>query len=442
MRKKLKPVPKTNPIDIASENLYFDGKYFWHRHATQRWEYLSVDSAGRLLRVTYRLSGRRPKNLASQIDLVLRKVENDHRIAAGAPFVHDARDLITYRGEVYLNTSTVKPISPADSGDPAKFPWLHNYFNKIWAEPTEKQRNHYLAWFQHFYGSALNGRMLAGQHVVDAGPTGQGKTCTSRRIVGDALGGYASAANFLKGQTVFNHECARFAVWTMDDEDGTFTWEQRMTFSNSLKSSAANQEVRCEPKFMNAFTIPWFGRVYLTCNVDVRSLHILPDMRGGIADKIMLFRRGDWKPEFLDRDANEQRIKDELPYFLRWLLEWKPPAYVLSNEPRFKINPYHHPSLVGAARASASETRLQEMLHEWRENRASIEPNCTLTEKWFTVTALRAELSQEPSFRDALREFSRDRMREALEELGTEHVIRTRIHNNTQQYLMNLRRPA
>lgn len=409
--------------------LYFDGKFFWSKHPRSRWEPLNTDSASRLLRVKYGLSGKRPDNKASEIDCALREAEEDYRVSAGAPFVHDSRDVIEYRGETYLNISTTKCIEPAETGDPKDFPWLDEFFTKRWAEPAAEQRDYFLAWFQRFYGSALQGRLLPGQHVLEAGERNTGKTLLSRKIIGAALGGSAGAGDFLKGATKFNSEAARFALWTMDDEDGTFTWEQRMSFSNSLKASAANQEVRCEPKFMNSYTVPWYGRVYLTCNLDARSLNIIPDMSGGISDKILLFRGGEWLPEFLEREANEARINKELPHFLRWLLDWRTPDYVKATRARYGINSYHHPSLMQASKAGSSLTRLAEMLAEWRKNRPG-EP------RWFTATGLRKELSDDAGIRDGLREFSRDRMREALEEAGKELVLERRTHGGNREFLI------
>lgn len=419
---------KPPPVRDVSE-LHFDGKFFWHKHPRARWEPLNTDSASRLLRVQYGLSGKRPDNKASEIDIALREAEQDYRVAAGAPFVHDARDLIEYRGETYLNISTTACVQPATTGDPADFPWLKEFFDKRWAEPAETQRDYFFAWLKRFYGSALSGKLLPGQHVLEAGERNTGKTLMSRKIIGAALGGSAGAGDFLKGATKFNSEAARFALWTMDDEDGTFTWEQRMSFSNSLKASAANQEVRCEPKFMNSYTVPWYGRVYLTCNLDARSLNILPDMSGGISDKILLFRGGDWLPTFLEREENEARIARELPHFLRWLLEWQVPDELKAERARFGIKSYHHPSLLRASKASSSETRLGEMLSEWRNAKPG-EP------RWFTATGLRKELSEDPSIRDGLREFSRDRMREALEEAGKDLVLERRDRYGNREFLI------
>lgn len=422
-----KEEPQKEVRDVPE--LYFDGKFFWHKHPRSRWEPLSTESASRLLRVRYHLSGKRPDNRASEIDIALREAEQDYRVSAGAPFVHDSRDLIEYRGETYLNTSITKCVEPAETGNPDNFPWLNEFFLKRWAEPAGAQRDYFLAWLQRFYGSALHGKLLPGQHVLEAGERNSGKTLMSRKIIGAAVGGSAGAGDFLKGSTKFNSEAARFALWTMDDEDGTFTWEQRMSFGNSLKASAANQEVRCEPKFMNAYTVPWFGRVFLTCNTDARSLNILPDMSGGISDKLMLFRGGEWLPEFLEREANEARITKELPHFLRWLLDWRAPDYVKASRARFGINAYHHPSLMTASKSSSSETRLSEMLHEWRKNKPG-------ESRWFTATGLRKELSEDLSLRDGLREFSRDRMREALEEAGEDIVLKRRVHNSNREFLI------
>ncbi len=416
-------------IPLVLPNMFFDGTRFWHRHDETKWEWLNMDSATRLLRVKYGLVNLRPNSGASIIDTTLREVEDKHRIAAAAPFVHNKEEVIKYRGEKYLNVSTVECVKPAETGDPSKWPWLYEFYQKRWAEPADVQRDHFFAWFQRYYSSALAGTMLPGQNVIIAGPPDQGKTLESRKILGAAMGGTASAASFLKGRTTFNAECARFAFWTMDDEDGAFSWDDRVTFSNNLKAAAANQEVRCEPKFLNAFTIPWFGRVWLTCNFDVRSMKVLPDLRGSIKDKLMMFMCSELRPEFLERAANEARIERELPFFLRYILDWKPPSYVISDRQRYGVNSYAHQDIVDEAHASSSEVRLAEIL-----NKVSAE----LDEgKWFTVTGLRAHINTAREYATELKEFSRDRLREGLcsPDAGR-YVKATRKHGGVTEFFI------
>src|SRR5436190_18438572 len=123
------------PPNVYEDKLFFDGRQFWHPHPVSVWESLSTDGASRLLRVAYNLSGKRPDNRASEIDKALRYAEQNNRIVAGAPFVHDSRKIIEWHGGKYLNTSVVKCVQPAETGDPKHWPWLSEVYENIWAEP-------------------------------------------------------------------------------------------------------------------------------------------------------------------------------------------------------------------------------------------------------------------------------------------------------------------
>jgi hypothetical protein len=416
------------PIPIP-DDIYFDGRNFWHRHPQTRWEMLGIDSLKRLLSVEHALRTTKQNGMASEMDKAIREIERDRKIVAGAPFVHDSRDVVNYNGGLYVNTSLTKPLQPADNGDPDKFPWLHQYFQKVFAEPAERQRAFHDAWFQRLYAAALKGRMEPGQNIVISGPVDQGKSFYALRILGAALGGATDATNYLIGGTAFNGELAKYAIWMVDDKLGGITWQERRRFTGMLKCTAANLILRVEEKHIPAYTLPFIGRVIINCNTDARSQSIIPDLRGGVGDKLMLFRWGNWRPEFKSRAENEKRVADELPYYLCYLLNWPPPPYTKGRE-RFGVDPYHHPSMVTAAQENSSETRLEEMIGLWREEMDRKEP------EWMTVTKLKKELSVEASFRDALKEFSRGRMREALTEMGKDFVLGTRSHAGAEEFLI------
>src|SRR5437762_3436980 len=73
---------RATPSDRAFDNLYFDGRHFWHPHPTAQWQRLNIYGVTRLLRVDYGLTGARSNSGPSQIDFVLRRVEDKHRIPA------------------------------------------------------------------------------------------------------------------------------------------------------------------------------------------------------------------------------------------------------------------------------------------------------------------------------------------------------------------------
>jgi hypothetical protein len=200
----------------------------------------------------------------------------------------------------------------------------------------------------------------------------------------------------------------------------------------------ANPVVRCEGKNQNAFTIPWKGRIAVTCNTEEESLEIIPQLNATIKDKLMLFYWGDWQAKFLPDGESERAVAAELPYFLRWLLDWTPPVEVLSNNPRYRVASYHHPKMLAHAHESSPAARLAELLDEWKSQGADKKNAETDGCIWMTATKLRKELSADPSARDALKEFSRNRMAQALGELGPEYVCTTRVHARNKEYKIRI----
>ena len=74
----------------------------------------------------------------------------------------------------------------------------------------------------------------------------------------------------------------------------------------------------------------------------------LPDLDDSILDKLMLFKLGDWEPDFSMAEGVEARIERELPFFLRRLLAYKVPENI-QGDPRFGSKCFHHPDLVRKA---------------------------------------------------------------------------------------------
>jgi hypothetical protein len=62
-------------------------------------------------------------------------------------------------------------------------------------------------------------------------------------------------------------------------------------------------------------------------------------------------------------------ILKELPFFLRWLLDWAqtamPDEIVNRSKPRYGVKPYHHHELVEESHAETLEYSLKEVLESW-----------------------------------------------------------------------------
>ena len=75
----------------------------------------------------------------------------------------------------------------------------------------------------------------------------------------------------------------------------------------------------------------------------------------------MFFKFGDWRPSYNLPGGPDEYVARILPLWLRSLLDWKPPAYVLSDNPRFGVLPYKHPLLVRAVEEESPEEPVEEL---------------------------------------------------------------------------------
>jgi hypothetical protein len=422
-------------VGAAAEGLWFDNRHYWRKDASGVWKHRTKEDTIMWLKNQGISASSSVRGLASDAEKVLLAAQELRDVKAAAPIVHDAREMVVINGEKYLNISTCKVLEPAEHGEPVDFPWLSTFFNNVWDAEHAEQQDYFLAWFQHFYVSALNGTPQQGQAVFIAGEPSRGKTFLNLRILGPAMGGCSDPTEFLMERTSFNRENVEVAVWAVDDSRGGSSWEKHAAFSAAIKKHIANPQVRCEGKFANAFTIPWNGRIVVTCNTDKESLNILPTASDSILDKVMMFKWGAWQAEFLPNKGTEAVVAKELPYFLSWLQRWQAPANVLSANPRYKVTPYHHPDLLRASQDASPAARLRELIDDWREN---LSEELQSKPAWFTPTKLRKMLSVEPGARDSLREFGRDRLAAAMDNLGEGYVIRTRRNGRSTEYLLDL----
>lgn len=429
-------------IGSAAEGIWFDGQRYWRKGDNDLWRARTKDDTIMWLKGQGISGSAMVKGMASDAEKVLLTAQDLREVKGAAPIVHDSREVVVINGERYLNISAIRVMQPAEKAAPTDFPWLHEFFNKIWDDPKKVQRDHFLAWLQHFYRSALAGRPQQGQAVIIAGPPSSGKTFLNYHILGRIMGGASNATNYLMGKTNFNKQDSEVALWAIDDTRGASSWENKAAFSSAVKQHVANPQVRCEGKNQNAFTIPWLGRIVITCNQDEESLEIIPQLNGTIKDKLMLHYWSSWQAKFLPNGGSEQAVAAELPYFLRWLLDWKAPAYVLNDNPRYHVNAYHHPKMLTHAHDASPSARLSELLDEWRKQYSTATSSSIADESgcaWMTATKLRKELSQDPSARDALKEFNRNRMAAALAGLDEHYVCGERIWGRNKEYHIRIK---
>jgi len=199
---------------------------------------------------------------------------------------------------------------------------------------------------------------------------GKGKTLFSRAVVGKLMGGHADAQAHLVGGSEWTENLIQSPVMRIDDSLATSDRKGLTDFTNRLKKYTANAEMIYNQKYKQSGTVPWFGRIIITCNMDTESLRILPDMDLSTRDKISLFRTSDAVIDFPDWQTIDRKLSKELPAFARFLEDWEIPDSCVSPDARFGVKSYHHPELLEESQQQGLGTILEllaSFMDKWTE---------------------------------------------------------------------------
>jgi hypothetical protein len=355
----------------AVAEVYFDGREYWTSLPNKQWQAYNKSDIALHLKVERGLSASVPRGSSySEVDQALHRIQKQQYIACAAPLVHRPKGIVYLNGFRVLNTSSVEMFQPSEEHEvvPSRdFPWLENYFATFF-DPVE-QLDYFYAWLRRWYSSALDGKMLPGQASFFAGVPNTGKTLLSTGILSRIFGGHIDASSFLSGEDNFNSHLFNSAVWAVDDVVPLTDTKTHLRFSALIKKMAANRTFSVREKYRVDKLIEWNGRVVVTCNTDPESIRILPDVDLSNRDKINLFRVADRDTFTFPRNVADI-IQTELPFFLRWLLNWTPPDNVLGDS-RYGVQTYCETSLLDAARHSSSAYSFLEVLLKFFEGQVS-----------------------------------------------------------------------
>jgi len=128
-----------------------------------------------------------------------------------------------------------------------------------------------------------------------------------------------------------------------------------------IKRGVANPKIQFMAKYADAVTLPWAGRIILSLNDDPNSMSVLPAMDSSNKDKLMAFKVCEQPFTFPPKAELEALIKAELPYFAKWLMDWKPPQEVLDDD-RFGVKSFIDKSISYAAYDNSSRSQVSELV--------------------------------------------------------------------------------
>lgn len=397
----------------AAGDAYYDtGSAAYCLHINHEWRRYNKEDMLMRLKVAGISHRLKPGQTATEAEQVLTLVQENRRVDGQGPFLFNPEPTVVFNGYRMLNTASQNAVmKPSTDGDPSKWPWLHDFFENIFDPYLQNEchpRDYFFAWLQRFWRAGLNSSPKLGQLCVLAGKPSRGKSFLGIAVLRKIMGGAVDASNYLLEGKGFNRELGASPIWNVDDSKSTANFNDHKRFSEMLKKHAASPELVFHPKYMDAVTLPWFGRIFITCNDDSDSLSILPTLDGSILDKLNLFRcHPTWAAKFGTFQENDEMLSRELPHFLAWLDAWEPPHNVIDHKnPRYGVVSYHHPDLVESARDSSPDHRFVEILEAWREELLRIHEKGKPTLWHGSCTDLIRSLNSDPSLAPLLRSYT------------------------------------
>lgn len=360
-------------LGAAIRDIYSDGRYYYRQLPDERWDAMNTEQARRHLTVKYGLDGRAGRDdAASECDMALHRIELTKRVDGALPFPHNPKTVVDINGVKILNTSTARLVTPALDAVAwgEDFPWLADYLTGLFKD--EKTLMFFLSWLHVWLKSLHEGDPRKGHALFIVGPPNTGKTLLSTKIISRIVGGSAEVTQFIVDGNQYNNAAFEKALWTVDDASPGASPGAHAKFSSAVKSIVANGTFRYEKKYGSAMDVPFFGRLITTLNEDPNSLAILPDADNSLLDKVMILRTSSRPaPVAYDPAERMQVIDRELPYFVRYVLDFQMPDYV-ELDARLGIKPFHDPELLEDAREVTHTNSLIDTIEIWKHEWARV----------------------------------------------------------------------
>ena len=420
----------------AVSNVYYDGqRFFYLSDGTNKWFDCGRDDVKLQFRAKG-LSGKGQGNELSPIDRAMNYVITKNRVDSASSWPFYPKGVFNYHGRMILNTHQRDVIQPATEltewGPKGKFATLSFFIDNAF---TSGEQMHFLLYrLKRAYVGCLHRKPKQGQGLVLCGPPGVGKGFFIRGVMGYVLGGFADAGAYLSGKDNFNSELFDFALWTMDDGTGLTSESVHRMLSERSKQTVANPEHRNNEKFRKASMSSWEHLLCLSYNDDPESTRGIVSMDITTRDKFIALRMNSQSPfQFQEKDEMTLIIEREAPYFLRWLLDYKPPGYVVDGaDMRYGMNSYCEPSLLRITNQSSPVNSFFELLLKWlREYFETEQPEAT---EWRgTATDLRVAMSRDLIFAELLRGYKQDAFSRHLAQIQSKGLLKISIADSEHE---------
>ena len=284
--------------------------------------------------------------------------------------VHYAGALAGYSAGVYemgerriLVTESPRIIEPKSG----QWSILNAVINGLLNDPQVDQRPYLYGWLKIGYETLRAGERRPGQALVLTGVHDCGKSLM-QNLITIILGGRAARPyQFMSGLTPFNSDLFEAEHLMIEDEQASTDIRARRNFGAQLKNITVVDWQRCHAKNRVAISLSPFWRLSVTVNDEPENLMVLPPIDDSIEDKLIILRASKFPMPMRTATLEQrkvfwQRLIDELPAFLDFLLQWEIPRELISE--RFGITHFHHPDILQAINNLAPEYRLLRLIED------------------------------------------------------------------------------
>jgi hypothetical protein len=364
---------------VAKHFYYLPQNSRYYARLRDHWEPQTLTDVQRRLVNDWSLSRKVPGHTScSEVEQAIQHIQDTRKIDGLLPFIFSKRETVVLNKKIFLNVSRVTVLEPAPEEPRTKklllkrnnpyrwgdgFPWIADWLGS-WFDDPKRQLVYLLCWIKQAHESAREGDPQKGQALFLVGGVARGKSLfNGPDFMGSILGSSVDAADYLVGGDAFNKELLEAGYWRVDDAQAAVNRESHQKFTERVKGFVANSTLAYHPKYVDKQTVPYAGRLCITLNEDDESLRMIPDLDRNIADKLLILRLSDKTSfAFPNRGEITKMLKNQIPYFLRWLSHWTPPAKLTKGATRFGMRSYIHAKVRSSSLSSGLDSDILDIL--------------------------------------------------------------------------------
>lgn len=296
--------------------------------------------------------------------LILASQDSDRSVHYSGPLAGYSEGITNSGNSRVLVTAGPRILKPAE--EPGEWDLIRCMIEGLLGERNGVQLPYFYAWLKLAYLGLRHGDRRGMPAVVLCGAQDCGKTQLQAQVITPILGGrYVDPYPFMSGADNFNKEMIGSEHLMISDPQSGTDLRARRKFGDAIKAVVANTFQRIRGICENAITVTPFWRLTISLNDEAEKIMVLPPMDGDMMDKMMLFhaRWFEWIVPVMTMDekrAADERIARELPYFLKWLMDWEiPPAIV---DRRWSVKCYHDPDVMSRLNEVSPEFNLLQLI--------------------------------------------------------------------------------